>query len=495
VASRRQIIVVSNRGPVSYGRGRDGELQAQRGGGGLVSALAPLVIRHDVTWIASAMSDEDRRIAADLGGDALEERARDGSSYRLRLVAHDPRAYESYYDVIANPLLWFLQHHLWDLVREPSLGPGALRAWKDGYVEVNRRFAETVLDELERQPQAAVFFHDYHLYLAPAFVRRERPQAALSHFVHIPWPETELWGVLTHEMRVSIHEGLLASDVLGFHTERWRRNFLRSAGDLLGAEWDPEQETLKHEGRCTLVLAHPTSVDVTEFEELRDAPEVLEQERQIVARRPETLIVRVERTEPSKNIVRGFRAFELFLERHPELHGRVGMLALLHPSRQEVAEYARYLEEIECVAAGLNQRFGRPDWQPIALQIDDNFHRSVAAYKQYDVLLVNAIFDGLNLVAKEAPLVNSRDGVLVLSENAGAHDELEPWVLSVNPFDIDGQARALEQALAMPPEERRRRIQGIRAHVRRHDLGEWIDAQLAGLDRGVALAAGPRAGR
>ncbi|MGZ4397129.1 MAG: alpha,alpha-trehalose-phosphate synthase (UDP-forming) [Gaiellaceae bacterium] len=489
MADRRKIIVVSNRAPVSFRRGPEGQREGHRGGGGLVSALAPLVLRHEVTWIASAMSDEDRRLSAELGGDSVEERSRDGSSYRLRLVAHEPAAYEGYYNVISNPLLWFVQHHLWDLVRKPSLDAALMRAWHGGYVEVNRRFAEAVIGELDQEPGAAVFFHDYHLYLAPRFVREERPGAALSHFVHIPWPESEGWRVLADEMRVAIHDGLLASDVLGFHTERWRRNFVRSAADILGAEWDAESEALTHEGRRTLVLAHPTSVDVEEFEQLGRQPGVLEQEREIVSRRPERLIVRVERTDPSKNIVRGFDAYGLFLERHPELHGRVGMLALLDPSRQEIEEYARYLDEIQRAAEGLNSRFGRRDWQPVELRIDDNFEQSVAAYKQYDVLLVNAIFDGLNLVAKEAPLVNERDGVLVLSENAGAHAELEPWVVSINPFDLDDQAQAIEQALAMPFEERRRRIEGIREHVSRHDLGEWIDGQLAGLDRGVTLAA------
>jgi trehalose 6-phosphate synthase len=489
LAGRRKIIVVSNRGPVTFHRGPGGERQAQRGGGGLVSALTPFALHHDVTWIASAMSEEDRRLAAELDGASLEERARDGSSYRLRLVAHDPEAYADYYNVVANPLLWFLQHHLWDLVRAPTLGPRITQAWRNGYVEVNRRFAETVLEELEQEPEAAVFFHDYHLYLAPSFVRETRAQAPLSHFVHIPWPETELWRVLTEEMRISIHEGLLASDVLGFHTERWRQNFVRSAGDLLGAEWDPEQEALTHGRRRTLVLAHPTSVDVEEFEQLRDDPIVLGHEREIEARRPELLVVRVERTDPSKNVVRGIQAFELFLERNPALHGRVGMLALLDPSRQELEEYARYLGEIEAAAVAANRRFGTAAWRPVELEVGDNFRQSVAAYKQYDVLLVNAILDGLNLVAKEAPLVNGRDGVLVLSENVGAHAELEPWVLTVNPFDLGGQAAAIERALAMPQQERHRRIEGIRAHVRRHDLGEWIEAQLAGLDRGVALAA------
>ena len=209
-----------------------------------------------------------------------------------------------------------------------------------------------------------------------------------------------------------------------------------------------------------------------------------EQEARIA--RPEKLIVRVDRTDPSKNIVRGFRAFELFLAEHPEWHKRVTMLALLDPSRQAVPEYAAYLEQIERAVDEVNGRFGADGWLPVDLQVADNFPQSVAAYKQYDVLLVNAVFDGLNLVAKEGPLVNTRDGVLVLSENAGAHEELAPWALTVNPFDVAGQADALHEALTMPPDERRRRAAGLREQVRTHDIAAWTEAQLADFDAALA---------
>ena len=197
---------------------------------------------------------------------------------------------------------------------------------------------------------------------------------------------------------------------------------------------------------------------------------MLAAERSSRRSRPEVLVLRVDRTDPSKNVVRGFRAFELFLDAHPEMHGRVGMLALLDPSRQDIPEYAEYLGAIQRAARAVNERFQRDGWTPIDLRIEDNFPPSVAAYKQFDVLLVNAIFDGLNLVAKEAPLVNERDGVLMLSENAGAHEELGDWALTVNPFDIEAQAEAIYQALEMPREERRARLEAIREHVREHDV-------------------------
>jgi trehalose 6-phosphate synthase len=480
--ARRKLIVVSNRAPLSYRSGPDGKRVVRRGGGGLVTALRPLVSHHEVSWIASALTDEDRAVAAEAGGAAFDESGRNGARYRLRLVVHDQADFDRYYNVFANPILWFVQHRLWDLARTPSHDVALHEAWAS-YGIVNDSFGQAVLEELDDEPAAAVWFHDYHLYLAPRRVREERPDALLAHFVHIPWPDADSWTVLPPAMRRAIHDGLLANDVIGFHTRRWRDGFLGAVEQILGAAVDRESGIVEHDGRRTLVTSHPISVDVGEFDELTRSGRVLEEERALERERPERLVLRVDRTDPSKNIVRGFRAFELYLARHPECHGRVGMLALLDPSRQDVPEYAAYLDEIHASVRDVNDRFGTNEWQPITLEIRDDFPRSVAAYKQYDVLLVNAIFDGLNLVAKEAPLVNERDGVLILSENAGAHEELGAWALTVNPFDVGEQAEAIHAALELPAGARRQRAEAIRAHVREHDLEAWLAAQLGDLDR------------
>ena len=460
---RRKLIVVSNRGPVRVAR--DGSVH--RSSGGLATALRSLLQHQDVTWIASATSEGERALA----GDTLQQ-----ENYRLHLVAHDPQAYDWYYNVVANPMLWFVQHSLWELAYTPKVDAAFHRAWRDGYVAVNQGFSQAVLSELEREPDAAVFFHDYHLYLAPKLVRNSHPNATLMHFVHVPWPQPDYWGVLPRAMRCAIHEGLIANDVIGFHTERWRRNFVYSTRELLGD--DVTQKT----------VTAPISVDPAEFDELAGSEPVLAREREIVAQRPEKLVVRVDRTDPSKNIVRGFRAFEIYLAAHPEMHRRVRMLALLDPSRQDIPEYAEYLGAIEREARRVNDRFQQQGWTPVELRIEDDFPRSVAAYKQFDVLLVNAIFDGMNLVAKEAPLINTRDGVVVLSENAGAHAELGDWALTVNPFDVAGQAEAIHEGLTLDQGERHRRLESIRAHVRAHDVNEWLDLQLAALDRVATTA-------
>lgn len=490
MATRRRLIVVSNRGPVVYDRDAEGSRVARRGGGGLVTALRSLVEHHDVTWIASAMSAEDKIVAEEAPERSIPETARNGAPYRLRFVVHDPSAYDWYYNVVANPMLWFIHHYLWGLAREPDVDHGLHHAWSEGYVPVNRNFADAVVAELEREPEAAVFFHDYHLYVAPTLVRERVPDALLAHFVHVPWSMTEYWRVLPEPIRRAVHEGLLASDVVSFHTNRWRRNFLRSCEDIVGAEVDLATGEIPVGDRVVTVRARPISVDPEEFDEVAASPEVEAEEGAIAASRPETLIVRVDRTDPSKNVVRGFRAYELYLDAHPEMHGRVQMLALLDPSRQDIPEYAEYLGAVQRAARAVNDRFQQEGWVPLDLQIRDNFPQAVAAYKQYDVLLVNAIFDGMNLVAKEAPLVNARDGVLVLSENTGAHEELGRWALTVNPFDIAGQADAIHAAVTMAGDERRRRREAIAEHVRSHDIGEWIDAQLADLDEARAHLVG-----
>ena len=449
MSKRQTLIVVSNRGPVTYDR-VDGERVERRGGGGLVTALRPLLQEHDVTWIASAMTDEDRAVAKEGNSDVV-------------LVAHDPEAYDAYYNVVANPMLWFIQHQLWGRAIRPNLDREFHAAWHDGYARVNRGFADAVIAALGERPNATVFFHDYHLYLAPRYVRDARPDAQLAHFVHIPWPTD--WSILPEEMRRAVHDGLLANDVVGFHTERWARNFRTSCADVCGG------------CRDTLVTHHPISIDVEEFDELR-ASDAVQRELEKLPQ-PEHLIVRVDRTDPSKNIVRGFLALSALLDEHPEWRGRVKMLALLNPSREEVPEYVQYVEAIERTVTEVNDRHG----DVIDLRVDDNFPRSVAAYLRYDVLLVNAVYDGMNLVAKEGPLVNERDGVLVLSENAGAHEELAGWTLTVNPYDIEGQADALHEALSMSLGERSRRADALREHVREHDIHDWLAALLGDFER------------
>jgi trehalose 6-phosphate synthase len=464
----RPLVVVSNRGPLGFRRGPGGELTEVRGAGGLVTALRPLIDRGELTWVASAMDDVERELSAD---GPRDERSAAGTPFRLRLVAHDPEAYRLFYGVLANPVLWFVQHRLWALKHEPGADLGA--AWEDGYVVANRALAAAAVAELDRVPGVALYVHDYHLYLVPSLVRALRPGAPIAFFVHIPWVGPEDWAVLPREIARSVHESLLACDSVGFHTERWREAFVASCEALLDRGADAER--VSH--------ANPIAVDTAEFDALAASGPVLARRAELEAERPEILVLRVDRTDPSKNAVRGFEAFGRLLEREPALRGRVGLLALLDPSRQEIPEYVEYRDATERAAAEVNARFGRDGWDPVRLVVRDDFHASVAAYAEYDVLLTNPVMDGLNLVAKEAPLVNTRDGVVVLSREAGAYEELGEWVVGVDPLDVDGQADALARAIAMPRDERRERSAAIRARVRAHDLDAWADDELGHLER------------
>ena len=469
------LVVVSHRGPVQFNV-EGGARTATRGAGGLVTAFAGLGSRlEDTVWVCAAISDEDRAVAAEHSGAFTVAEA---GGWRLRMLDIDPERHRQFYAMIANPLLWFIQHGLWDLSDAPDIGPAEHAAWRDGYVAVNAAFADAVLDEVGCSPAASVLVQDYHLYLVPGMVRRRCPGAFVNLFCHIPWPQAEAWRILPPEWRRQIFEGMLGADIVGFHTESYARNFLSGCEQLLGLDVDHGRFEVLHDGRRIAARWYPISVDAEEFEEMAASAPVVAHEADLIAGRRETLILRVDRTDLSKNILRGFRAYDLLLDRHPELVERVTFLALLQPSRQDVTEYVDYLERIRRTVADLNLKHGTPDWQPIDLRLVDDINLAVAAYKQFDVLLVNPIADGMNLVAKEAILVNERDGVLLLSETTGAHAELGRMALTVYPFDVDQQAEAMWTAITMGAEERQGRREACASVVRRNDLHRWLEVQL-----------------
>ncbi len=462
--------MVSNRGPLTFSRDESGEREHSRGAGGLVTALNVVVRRaENAVWIASAQSEEDLAVAKEPAPYEVED-------LRIRLVEHDPESYDLMYNELANPLLWFVQHGLYDLPYSPNLGDETRRAWEEGYVPINRNFADAVVETAAGDDSPTILLHDYQLYMTPLFVRERLGDSALiSLFVHIPWPEPDLWRVLPGYVRVGVLESLLSADILAFHTRRYARAFIETAADTLGAE--AENGVVRYKGREVWVRAYPISIDPKEFEELARSEDVLEQEGYVKGL-PGRLLLRVDRTDLSKNIVRGFVAYGRMLERYPEMKGDVTFLAQLQPSRTDVPEYAAYMEAVGRTAEEVNEKHGTASWRPIELFMEDNFPRSVAAYKNFDVLLVNAVRDGMNLVAKESAVINEKGGVLVLSENAGAHEELGEHALTVNPYDVDGQADAIHAALTMPQEEREHRSRALREEVRSNTIDDWAEAQM-----------------
>jgi trehalose 6-phosphate synthase len=476
-----RVVVASHRGPVEFSMEGDVPV-ARRGSGGLVTALTQLRKElPDGAWVCAAITDGDRSVVSAAGGAPFTDEA---SGWRLRMLDLDPDAHTRFYSMIANPLLWFIQHSLWSLSDAPDIGHEEHLAWDEGYVPVNAGFADAVIAEVtdeERPP--IVMVHDYHLYLVPALVRAKCPETPVHFFCHIPWPNPEAWRVLPARWREALFAGVLGADVVGFQTERSARNFVDGCDQVLGAAVDRWELTVDHGGRRVAARWYPISVDVGYFEALAASDAVRAKASEIAAARREKLILRVDRTDLSKNILRGFRAYDVVLERRPDLRERVTFLCLLQPSRQDVREYADYLEAIRRVVADLNLKHGTPDWQPVDLRLLEDTELVVAAYLQYDVLMVNAIADGMNLVAKEAVVVNASDGVLLLSEGAGAEVELGHFAISVNPFDVEQQASALWDGLTMEAHERRARREACAAVVRRNDLRRWLDAQLTDLLR------------
>jgi trehalose 6-phosphate synthase len=472
--SRGPLVLVSNRGPVTF----QDDGSAKRGTGGLVTALTGLASHRDAVWIASALTDGDARKAHDAEGKAFSVRSPAGGEYQVRLVVSDPDAYDRFYNIFANPMLWFIQHYLWDLSNAPDVRRNEVEAFEYGYNVVNEDLALAVIEEIERENEPVVMVHDYHLYTLPALVRRARPDVFLHHFVHIPWTQSDAWRVLPQEIREELYSGLLSNDIIGFHTSSYRRNFLQCCRDLMDLDVDFGAGVVHFEDREVWVRNYPLPIDAKALFNVAASEGVARQEEELLHRRRDHLILRVDRADLSKNVLRGFSAFDLFIEQHPEFRERITFIAQLMPSRTDVPEYAEYLERIEALVAVVNHRHGTPDWMPIQLKLRDDLEEAVAAYKHYDVLLVNAMFDGMNLVAKEGPMVNERDGVSILSENTGAHEELGEHALSVNPFDIQALADSIHAALTMEPGERARRLRGLKEIVTARDPGDWIDEQL-----------------
>ncbi|MGH7611219.1 MAG: alpha,alpha-trehalose-phosphate synthase (UDP-forming) [Candidatus Dormibacteria bacterium] len=478
-----QPLVVANRPPIDILAQGEGVERIVRGGGGLVTAMSALARVSGATWVAVARGAAERDLAAEADADGvLEVVTEDQQRFRVSYIDPDPTAYDLYYNEISNPLLWFIQHYLWDLGREPILDSRTEHAWRDGYVRINEEFAERVVCLAQRGPgRPLVMSQDYHLYLLPGMVRQRMPEVHLQHYIHIPWPTPQYWKVLPRHMRDAVLSGLLGADVVGVQTSLDARNFLLTCEENMGLAVDHRQSTVFYEGRSVWIRPYPISIDVRGLTELAQHPEVLRQEELLAAWRPEFLILRVDRTDLSKNIVRGFLAYERLLESHPELRGRVIFWAMLQRSRQNIDAYRSYLGALVSAAAHVNRRFQTGTWMPIRLEVEENIHKAVAAYKTYDALLVNPIYDGMNLVAKEGVICNTKDGVLVLSENAGSHEELGPDALTINPFDIDQTAEALHTALTMPRRDRSTRARHLRQTVRKNDIVRWITSQLQDL--------------
>jgi trehalose 6-phosphate synthase len=473
------IIIVANRAPVTFEKSENGELEFERGEGGLVTALLGLCRHTEATWIGCAQTEADTEWHK--GYVQMDD---NDFEVQVQFLSPEPTVYDQYYNVIANPLLWFLQHYMWDVPRAPVIDRDTWLAWEDGYVAVNRMFADAIVDQVRQASRPAlVLLQDYHLYVAAQLVRRQMEpdeQPTLLHFTHIPWPDPEYWRILPPAMRQSILEGMCAVDLLGFQTSEDAMGFLRSCELLLPeAQVNIDRARVWHDNHTTYVRDFPISIDIDALKELAESEDVAEYRAEIEeTTRDLQLVVRVDRIEPSKNIIRGFQAFEELLHLYPEQQEKVKFLAFLVPSRMEVDEYQDYLDELMAMAGWVNAKYGSKEWEPIRVLVGANYPRAIAALQLYDVLLVNSVADGMNLVAKEGPVVNQRNGVLVLSERTGARQQLQSGANVISPCDIYATAEAMHQALTMPAKERAKRAERLRWLVEQEDITEWLGRQL-----------------
>ncbi len=453
--ARSKLLVVSNRGPISFVRDDSGGTRAKRGGGGLVVTLGPGAQRDGALWLAAAVTEEERE------GASSGAVSTGGLSFLPVVI--EPQDYRAYYDVVANQTLWFCLHGLWDRPRRPRFDRHWWTAWRC-YRAVNARFAAAVDDAAEQG--ATVLVQDYQLALVPALLRARRPDLRLSTFLHTPWCSPQELMTLPDEVGRELMSGLCDGGPVGFHTARWADAFADCARSLLGVE------------ASTFVAPAATDIDDLRAVASSDAcrAAMAELDRVVGDRK---LIVRVDRIEPSKNVLRGFWAYDELLEVHPEWRGRVMFAAMVYPSRVGLSEYQAYGQEALGLAARINDKWGTADWTPVLLDPADDYPRSVAALRRYDVLLVNPIRDGMNLVAKEGPLVNERDGTLILSREAGAWAELAGHATGVNPFDVTATADALASALAAPPAERVERAAGSRRAAEAGTPLGWFDQLVA----------------
>jgi len=474
-----QIIIASNRGPVNHYKNQRGEIVQQKGSGGLITGLSGIVQYVDATWISCAQSPEDTSFNE--GDISL---VNDQTTMRVKFINPEPSAYDEYYNIISNPLLWFLQHAMWNIPSEPIIDRVTWDAWENGYLVVNQLFADEITKLVKRsRKKTLVMIQDYQLYMTARYIRDQLPRKempSMLHFIHVPWPGPDYWSILPPTMRQEILDSLCAVDLLGFQTKEDSLNFIRTIESHLPRAFVKYKHSrVWYRNHASHVRGFPISIDVDSLVALLDDDDVNEHE-QIVEEITNgmRLVLRVDRIDPSKNIIRGFRAFRELLVLYPEYKEKVVFLALLVPSRRGVDEYKDYLDQIMATIGQINAEFGSSQWEPIRILVGEDYKRAIAALQLYDVLLVNAVADGMNLVAKEGPIVNKRNGVLVLSERAGASQQLAQGAIIISPCDIYATAEAIHQGLNMELEERQKRAATLRQNIENEDIYCWLTTQL-----------------
>jgi trehalose 6-phosphate synthase len=461
------VILASNRGPVTFSK-TNGGFETARGAGGLAAALDSVAreLGERAVWIAATTSDIDREALAAGEIDMVQKEL----GYRLQLLDIDPDIYRRYYDVVSNRMLWFANHCLWDELDIREFGEEELHAWETAYDPVNKQFARAVAEATE--DASIVLFQDYHLSAAPRFLREARPDETIGHFTHSSFCGPFGLDRLPRPIPREVIEGMLGADIIGFHVKQWADGFIECAARI-GADINEDEGYISWQGRRVWIRAYPIPIDAEELRTQAKEPAVQRWAERF--RHEGQLLVRADRAEPSKNIVRGFEAFGRVLDRRADLASSTRFVACLYPSRETMPEYRRYSMQIREAAKAVNARHPGS----VELFLEDDFERTLGALLVYDALLVNPLMDGMNLVSKEGPAVNENDGVLILSSKAGSHAQLAEHAFTIeDPFDVDETARAIETALDAPRSVRASHSAAITAVVERGSSRGWIQAQI-----------------
>ncbi len=473
---KRELVIVSNRLPLSFEKGPDG-LRAKQSSGGLVTALEPLLREHGGIWVGTASTEQDPRHAEHIRKE-LAELSRE-HHYRYEPLILSPEEHAKFYEGFSNEIIWPLFH---DLQSRCNFDP----TYWDCYLKVNARFAESV--SAVARKDSLIWINDYQLMQVAPILRQQQPDARLVFFLHIPFPPPDIFEKLPWARQVL--EGLLAHTLVGLQTARDVANFIACLRSFLPhitiTKRSGDIRTIRHDGRQTTVGAFPISIDFQDFERGSDADDVRRRSATLRSHLGKEMvtILGIDRLDYTKGIPERLKAFALFLRQHPELHRKTSLIQIVVPSRESIPGYQVLKAEIERLVAQVNGEFAEPGWVPI-----NYIHRSLprtellALYRTSRVAFITPLKDGMNLVAKEyCACRHENDGVLILSKFAGAATELKHGSLLVNPYDQSAVADALAQASTMDEPEQRRRMTRLRNQVRKSDLAAWLRCFMAQTD-------------
>ena len=478
----KEIIVASNRGPVLFKRDGEGKIELIRGAGGIVGSMIPFMKKTHGKWVSSAIGEYDHEM--NNKHDCKVPIPLDKPEYYLQFIKTDEDIYNGFNGKFANPLLWFIHHSMWNPPYSPCADDEMHHAWQS-YQYVNSKFAEAIGKDLKKSKKTPiVMLQDYHIYLTPKLIREQHPDVLMSQFVHIPFPPPEIFQQLPNHMQIEILDSMLTNDVLGFHIPRYVNNFLQTVRLILpNALVDDIVKDILYNGHVCHVRTYPISVDVETLQTHAQDPNVIAKESEVDEMIGDCkLIYRTDRADLSKNIIRGFQAYDIFLDKYPEWKEKVKFVATLMPTRQDINVYREYTDNIRDIVKQINEKHATLDWQPIKYICRGDYDLVIALLKKYDVLMVNPILDGMNIVAKEGSAVNENNGALILSTGAGCYGELKDGAICINPYDIRQTADSIDTALLMDEKTKTQMIAKARAAVQRNDLNKWVSDQLKDIE-------------